>query len=155
MKNQCSLSPARLIRRWLGNEDGAITVEFVIIFPLLLALLVLIVFVSMLISTASDVQQVAHELARQSVSRLSRSAPPADVCKAMASDQAMIDQLLRQSVLLKSKDLKIQPCPTSPDAQGFVTVTVTYNFAGSFVQALGRNFGVDLGILTRVSTTKL
>ena len=155
MSNRSGISPARLLRRWLGNEDGAITVEFVIIFPLLLALLVLIVFVSMLISTASDVQQVAHELARQSVSRLSRSTPPADVCKAMAADKPMIDQLLRQSVLLKSKDLKILPCPTSPDAQGFVTVTVTYNFAGSFVQALGRNFGVDLGILTRVSTTKL
>lgn len=146
---------SRYANRYITDEKGAISVEFVVIFPLLLALLLAIVFISLLISTASDVQQVAHELARQSVSRLSRSTPPADVCKAMAADKPMIDQLLRQSVLLKSKDLKILPCPTSPDAQGFVTVTVTYNFAGSFVQALGRNFGVDLGILTRVSTTKL
>ncbi|MFE3836886.1 TadE/TadG family type IV pilus assembly protein [Pseudogemmobacter sonorensis] len=139
---------------WLRREDGAITVEFVIVFPLVLALLFLIVFVSFLISTASDVQQVAHELARQSIGQLSRAEPPADVCKALAEDTVLMEMLTRQSLLLDRADLTVLPCPNAPDADGFVTVTVTYNFAGSFVQSLGQNFGVNMGIITRTSIVR-
>ena len=142
-------------RAWARREDGAITVEFVIIFPLVLAFLFLIVFVSFLISTASDVQQVAHELARQSIGQFSRATPPPDVCVALANDDALMNALVRQSVLLDAADLTVLPCPDAPDEGGFVTVKVTYNFAGSFVQSLGQSFGVDLGIITRVSTIKL
>lgn len=143
------------LQLWLRREDGAITIEFVIIFPLVLALLFLIVFVSFLISTASDVQQVAHELSRQSIGLLARAAPPADVCTALANDAVLMDFLTGQSVLLNAADLTVLPCPGAPDANGFVTVTVTYNFSGSFVQSLGQNFGVDLGIITRTSTIRL
>ncbi|VDC21165.1 TadE/TadG family type IV pilus assembly protein [Pseudogemmobacter humi] len=143
------------MRRFLRPEEGAVTVEFVIIFPLVLLLFFLIVFASMGISTASDVQQVAHELARQSIGRLSRSAPVEDVCQDLASDTALMNHLVDQSLLLNPAKLAVQPCPTMPTADGFVTVTVTYNFAGSLVQALGKNFGLNLGIITRSSTVKL
>lgn len=147
--------PGRLIRRFRADRTGAVTVEFVIIFPLLLMLLLLIVFVSLLISTASDVQQLAHELSRQSLGRLTRSDPPADVCLAMAGDAALMNGLLQQTLLLRAEQLTVAPCPGMPDPDGFVTVTVTYNFAGSLVQALGENFGLDIGIITRTSTLKL
>ncbi|WP_283179171.1 TadE/TadG family type IV pilus assembly protein [Gemmobacter sp. 24YEA27] len=145
----------RAVRSWAKREDGAITIEFVIIFPLFLAFLFLIVFVSFLIATASDVQQLAHELARQSIGRLSRATPPADVCKSLADDEILMGVLIGQSVLLDPADLTVLPCPGAPDANGFVTVQVTYNFAGSFVQSLGQTFGVDLGIITRISAIKL
>lgn len=140
---------------WAKREDGAITIEFVIIFPLILAFLFLIVFVSFLIATASDVQQLTHELARQTVGQMSRATPPADVCQALANDAVLMDVLIRQSVLLDPADLTVLPCPDAPDANGFITVQVTYNFAGSFIQSLGQTFGVDLGIITRISTVKL
>lgn len=145
----------RRIRRFGADRAGAVTVEFVIIFPLLLMMLLLIVFVSLLISTASDVQQLAHELSRQSLGRLTRANPPADVCQVMAQDTALMNGLLQQTLLLRSEQLTVNPCPGMPDSDGFVTVTVTYNFAGSLVQALGENFGLDIGIITRTSTLKL
>lgn len=144
----------RRLRNFLAREDGALTVEFVIIFPLVLLFLFLIIFVSLLISTASDVQQVAHELSRQSLGRFSRSEAVEDVCQDLASESVLMNRLIGQSLLIDPAKLVIQPCPNMPAADGFVTVTVTYNFAGSLVQALGQNFGLDLGIITRSSAVR-
>lgn len=145
----------RALHRYAKREDGAITVEFVIIFPLILMLLFLIIFASMLIATASDVQQAAHELSRQSMRRFARSTPVVDVCTEMAADTTLMTWIHAQSVMLNPTKLSVAPCKGAPDANGFVTVTVSYNFAGSFVQAIGQNFGVNLGIITRTSTYKL
>lgn len=136
-------------------EDGGVTVEFVIIFPLLFLFLILIIFVSMMISTASDVQQLAHELSRQALGRLSSGATVADICLQMAADNTMMNKLIAQTVLVDASKLTVLPCPGQPSSDGYVTVTVTYNFAGSLVQALGQNVGVDLGLITRSSTIRL
>jgi hypothetical protein len=143
-----------LARRFAANRDGAITVEFVIIFPLLVALLFLIIFTSLLISTASDVQQVAHELARESLGRLSRGELIADLCVDMASDAELMDRLVTESLLLDEEKLNVLPCPGEPGEDGLVTLTVTYDFAGSTVSALGQNLGVTIGTITRTSIVR-
>lgn len=141
-------------RRFATDRDGAITVEFVIIFPLLVALLFLIIFASLLISTASDVQQVAHELARDSLGRLSRGEAVEDLCTDMASDADLMNRLVTESLLLNEEKLNVLPCPGEPGEDGIVTVTVRYDFAGSTVSALGQNLGVTIGTIERSSSVQ-
>ncbi len=136
----------RRLHAFLAGRDGAITVEFVIIFPLLMMVIFLIVFVSLLLSTTSDVQQVASDLARKSLSQVGADDVP-DICVPLR--QNVLPSLIEDALLLQADKLTLEPCPDQPDAGGFVTVTVTYNFAGSFVQSLGQSLGADLGIITR------
>lgn len=138
-------------RYYCADERGAITVEFVIIFPLVLLLLFLIIFTSLLIATASDVQQIAHELSRQSLGRMARNPSAPDICTEMSHDSVLMHGLTRNSLLIDPAKLVVRPCPEQPDTNGFVSISVSYNFAGSFVQALGQNFGVNLGIIHRGS----
>lgn len=149
------MTSPRQNRNGLGAEDGGVTVEFVVIFPLLFLFLILIIFVSMMISTASDVQQLAHELSRQALARLNSGAVIADVCQQMAKDTALMTKLIAQTVLVDASKLTVLPCPGQPSSDGYITVKLTYNFAGSLVQALGQNLGVDLGVISRSSTVRL
>lgn len=139
---------SRYANRYITDEKGAISVEFVVIFPLLLALLLAIVFISLLISTASDVQQVAHDLARASLRYIGRS-DVADICAKLRSD--VLPNLIDASILLKPSQFSLPNCPSQPDANGFVTVAVSYNYAGSTVQAVGNSLGVDIGVISRSS----
>lgn len=144
---------ARPLHAFLRRTDGAITTEFVIIFPLVILLIFFVIFVSLLISTASDVQQIAHELSRASLSYLTGSSPPADVCEVLRSD--VLPRLIEASVLVASDSLTLPSCAGQPDASGFVTITVTYDFVGSYVEWLGANFNLDVGLISRVSTIRL
>ena len=55
-----------VVRRWppVRGEAGAVTIEFVVIFPLILLILAFIAFVSFAIAAQSEVQQVAFERTR-------------------------------------------------------------------------------------------
>lgn len=144
-------STAPLLRTFLANRDGAVTTEFVIIFPIVIGLLFLITFVSLLVSTASDVQQVAHELARAAFPYAAQKAEGADICATLRT--SVLPRLIEQSLLLSPDKFTLLPCPAAPDAQGFITMQITYNMAGDYVAELGRNFGLNLGSLARSATT--
>ncbi|MDZ4394368.1 TadE/TadG family type IV pilus assembly protein [Cypionkella sp.] len=141
------------LRRFWRSTDAAVTTEFVIIFPLIILLIFFIVMISLLIGTTSDVQQIAHELARASFRYLGGATPPADLCAALRTD--VLSHLIDASVFITSSNLTLPACPGQPDANGYITITVTYNFAGSFVHELGQNFGLDIGLITRSSTARL
>ncbi|MDQ2065353.1 TadE/TadG family type IV pilus assembly protein [Xinfangfangia sp. CPCC 101601] len=146
---------SKRFQRFIKSSSGGVTVEFVIIFPLMVLLLILIVFASLLVSTASDVQQFAHELSREALGRFGSGAAITDVCTQMANDSGLMSRLLSQTLLVEPSKLTVLACPSQPSADGFVTVQVSYNFAGSLVQALGQNFGLDMGIISRSSTIRL
>ena len=146
----------RLVRLYSGplrSESGAVTAEFVILFPSVVALIGFLVLISLMISTTSDVQQVAHELARKSFRHLNGSTPPSDVCDKLRQED--LAGIVRETRLVRADKLTLRPCPGQPDAQGRVTIIVDYNFGGDFVQGLARSFGVDLGTITRSSVTFL
>jgi len=142
-----------MFRRFIKREDGAVTTEFVVIFPVVMALIGLLVLTSLLISAASDVQQVAHELSRKSFRYLSTGAPPADVCERLRQED--LPGVVRETLLLKAEKLTLLPCPGQPETGGRVTITVQYDFGGDFVQSVGRSFGLNLGRITRSSVTFL
>lgn len=138
---------SRAMAAFLRRETGAVTVEFVVIFPLIILLVTLIVFSSLLLSAASDVQQIAHDLARASFAYVDASPPVADFCASLRS--LVLPQLIGTTLTIQPAHLVLLPCPGMPDAAGYITITVTYDFAGSFIQSLGRNLGVELGQITR------
>lgn len=138
---------------FLRRTDGAITAEFVIIFPLVILLIFFIIMVSMLIATSSDIQQIAHELSRASFAYLTGSSPPADVCAVLRTD--VLPRLIEASTLVSAEKLTLPACAGQPDASGFVTITVTYDFVGSYIAWLGENFNIDIGQITRTSTLRL
>lgn len=142
---------ARALRRFGRDSTGSVTAEFVIIFPVVMALLFLIAFVSMLVSAASDLQQLAHELSRSAFSLAPRKAPGEDLCNTLRT--TVLPELLTQSLLLNHNKLTLLPCPNAPNANGYITVQVSYNFAGDYVANLGRSFGLNLGVVSRSSTT--
>lgn len=142
---------ARNNSTFMREEDGAITTEFVIIFPVVMALLFLIVFISLLIAAVSDVQQIAHDLARSSFRHLGAAEPPADICSVLAAEA--LPGLVVNSLLLSTEKLAVMPCPGQPDPGGYFTISVNYTFAGDAVQSIGETFGIEIGTVTRSSTT--
>lgn len=140
-----------LARSFPRDNSGAISVEFVVVFPLLVLLLMLIVFVSLLISTASDVQQITHEMARASFKYLGDSSIT-NICAKLRSD--VLPHMLENSALLSVDRFTLLDCPGQPDASGFITITARYDFAGSIVQSIGEMFNFDLGLITRSSRIK-
>ncbi|SEC65024.1 TadE/TadG family type IV pilus assembly protein [Rhodobacter sp. 24-YEA-8] len=138
----------RPLLRFFLRSDAAVTTEFVIIFPLVLALIFLIVFISMYISAASDLQQVVHELARYSYRYTGR--PEANqLCATLERDAVPI--LVNASLLLHPENFTLISCspPQGPDR--IIVIAASYDFAGSFVQSVGRTLGLSIGTITRQS----
>lgn len=139
--------PGRL-QRFLSCPNGAVTAEFVIVFPLVLALVFLIVFISMYISAASDLQQVVHDLARYSYRYVGR--PEANqLCATLQREAVPI--LVNASLLLHPDNFTLISCspPQGPDK--IIIITASYDFAGSFVQSVGQTLGLNIGTISRQS----
>ncbi len=130
------------------TEEGAVSTEFVIIFPLVLALLFLILFISMYIAAASDLQQVVHDLARYS-HRFSGRVEANQLCATLRSDAVPV--LVNATFLLKPENFSLISCSPPQGADRIVTIVASYDFGGSFIQSIGRSLGISIGTITRQS----
>lgn len=131
----------------LRAEAGAVTVEFVVIFPAFLLMLALIAFVSLLIASQSEVQQVAFELARKGFSLVGQNYE-GDICLKLGQDY--LPALAENSLTLSAA--KFEPmatCPNQPAASGLLTISVTYDLAGGAASQFSQMLGVNLGQITR------
>lgn len=129
------------------SEAGVVTVEFVIIFPVLILFLALIGFVSFLIAEQSEVQQVAFELARKGIALVGQNYT-GDLCTKLASDY--MPALIENSVTLTaSKFQTLAACPSQPSSSGVLTISVSYDLLGSGASAFGQMLGISLGDITR------
>lgn len=133
------------------DQAGAVTTEFVIIFPVVIALIFFVVFISLLIASVSDVQQIAHELSRGSLRYSDPNMPHADICSQLAAE--LLPQLLEQSFFLDPSKLTVLPCPNQPEVSGRFTVSIQYSFLGDYVKSVGENLGIALGDVARSSAT--
>ncbi len=142
------LPDGRWRRALLRNESGAVTIEFVVIFPLILLLLGFIAFVSFAIAAQSEVQQVAFELTRFGMLLAQNPGFDGDICATLASDYA--PRLIENTVTLSPENFTLPAtCPGQPDASGVLTVSVTYDMVGSLADAFSQNLGITLGEITR------
>ncbi|NPD16775.1 hypothetical protein HOY34_16405 [Xinfangfangia sp. D13-10-4-6] len=102
----------------------------------------------MYISIASDVQQIAHDLARYSA-RYPPSASNADICASMSS--GILPVLVDASFLLHSENFTILECSAEHGADAVFSVTVEYDMSLSYVKEIARLFDLDVGSIRRVS----
>ena len=149
-----TLSPKARLARFAGCERGAITIEFLIWTPMLMYVGICMFVLSYYLATASEVQQVAHELARSSLTLANVSAVEGDLCTAMNSE-VLPSVVSRMAIVHLTSFVPVQACPTFPDANGFVTVSVTYDLSQSAIHSLGKMIGFDLNSMTRVSTVQM
>ncbi len=143
----------RAARRFARDDRGSMTIEFLIMFPILLFFLFFILAVSYYLGTASDVQQAAQTLARSSIGVLSRDAD-ADVCATLTSD--ILPDVIEQSPLLELENVVFAAsCTDQPAEDGSVTISLTYDLAGSTLQAFGRNAGFSFTQITRSASIRM
>lgn len=140
--------------RFLGDKSAAVTVEFVIIFPALVAFLLFIFATSIYIGTASDVQQLAQMLARASLSIVNGPEPIGDICARLGSE--VLPNIIDQSTLLRIENVSFPAsCPAQPSQDGTVTVSVIYDLTGSTLQAVSEMLGLDFVRIERSAVALL
>lgn len=146
--------PKPLVVRFLRDESAAVTVEFVILFPALVAFLLLIFATSIYIGTASDVQQLAQMLARASLPIVNGPEPIGDICARLGND--VLPTIIDQSPLLRMENVSFPAsCPSQPSQDATITVTVTYDLTGSTLQALSEMLGLGFGRIERSAVALL
>lgn len=140
------------LARLYHDTRGSVTVEFVIIFPAVIMLILFIIYASSLIATVSDVQQLAYELARSAIPVNARMTSPGDICAVLNNDY--LQSLIAHSVMLKPSTVsQIPACPI--DANGQITVRVTVDLLGNGVASVASDLGIKLGTITRTATIRL
>lgn len=129
-------------------EDGAVAVEFAVILPLFIGLILTAVSASLHFATTSDLQQLAHELARSSL----RYAPDSGWCDALTTD--WLTRFAANLPMLNPPDIQSVQCDYDV-ASGIAEVSVTYDAANSAGSILGRLVGLDMGTIARQSFVRL
>lgn len=135
-------------RRWLEAENGTAAVEFVVLLPFVIGLLGLISWASVSLAVASDVQQLAHELAR--------SALP------VADSETWCDDIKSRMVLPLASNLPLLDpgrvhdvnCAIDPDTR-LLTVDVSYDAQGTLGSFLGAVIGLHTDSFRRASFVQL
>ncbi|WP_370205811.1 TadE/TadG family type IV pilus assembly protein [Pararhodobacter marinus] len=126
------------------DETGSTTVEFVVLLPFLIGILGLVVTSSLYLALASDVQQLAHELARASLS----VAHEDDWC-ARVEDE-MVAPLAANLPLLEPERVDAVACDSDPDTR-LLRVSVVYNTSGTLGAILGSMIGLQFQSFQRAS----
>ena len=144
----------RVFRRFGASETGTITVEFVIWFPVIMMIGVVMFVLSFYIATGSEVQQVAHEMARSSFRLVNGAALEGDLCQEMETE-VLPDVVARMALLDADRFVSQGPCPAQPDGNNYVTVSVTYSLNGTVLQSLAGMIGFQFDTISRTSTIQL
>ncbi len=129
---------------FLAAEDGASTVEFVVMLPFLIALLGLIASASLYLAVASDVQQLAHELARAALP----VADDADWCDTV--QDRMVAPLADNLPLLSPERVTGVQCGHDATT-GILSISVNYDTRGTLGAILGSAIGLRFDSFQRAS----
>jgi Flp pilus assembly protein TadG len=141
--------------RLLREDDGAVSVEFMILLPALLLFVVFIFVVSLYLGTASDVQQAAQTLARAALPILNSGEENVDVCARLISSN-MVQAVVDQTAFLSIDKLTFPTsCTDQPAADGSVSITLVYNLAGSTLSSLSNLVGLDFVQIERSAVVYL
>ena len=127
---------------WRG-EEGAVAVEFALVLPLLLAILLGIVCFGQYFSIAHSLQQLAAESARHSVLELSEA-------NRMAKAEEYILGASSRLPILQSGKVSHAISPATTAGPGIV-VTISYNLSGSAIDLVDGFLGLDIPEVSRSS----
>ena len=142
MKRQTLIK--RRLMVWSRDESAASTVEFVVLLPFLIGMLGLIASASLYFAVASDVQQLAHELARASLS----VAEEDDWCDDIRATRATA--LAQNLPTLDPARVSEVSCARD-GTSGLLSVTVLYDTRGTLGAILGSAIGLQFDSFQRSS----
>ena len=138
--------------RFRQSEEGTSSVEFVIIFPAIMLVILTYVAISIYIATLSDVQQVASDLARQSLKYVDMGESQDEVCAALDSEG--LPELTPHFSFATHTRITGVDCVLNADRTN-VSVSVTYDLNGHYIQRFGKTVGLDVGTFTRSGYMRL
>ena len=131
-----------MMGRALREDAGAVTVEFMILLPALLLILIFIFVVSLYLGTASDVQQAAQTLARASFRVVHSGEEVVDICAQLSEE--MLGDVIEQAAFLNAEKVTFPAtCADQPAEDGSVTITMVYDLTGSSLSSLSELVGLD------------
>lgn len=139
-------------REFWSSEKGAVTAEFVIILPLLVAIFILIGSTSALFATATELQQISFELARMSVRYAEPGRDVAAVCADLMRNQSATAYQL--GYYIDPEQVRAVTCTGDPVSR-VLTVSIVYDLSGHFGATSGRMIGIDIESLTRTARLQL
>lgn len=131
------------LRKFVRNEEGATAVEFVLVLPLLLAILFGIICFGQYFAIANSLQQLAAEAARHSVLELVASERQALAVDFIANAGERFSFLGSDKV---TSDISLL-ASSVPGIQ----VTLTYDLRGSAIDVFDAFLGLDINEITRSS----
>jgi len=147
-KRQTGARNGRICHDFFGCAEGAVAVEFVIVLPVLLALVLLIAASSLHFAVSTEVQQLAFELARASLP-IAGSDGWCDTLNAVATAN-----FIPRFSLLEATRLEGVTCAFD-SASGFASVVVNYDMSNTMASVLGRAVFLDLDAFSRSAWVQL
>lgn len=139
-------------RHFWSSESGAVTVEFVILLPLILAIFILIGSTSALFVTATELQEISFSMARMSVRYDEPGRDVTAVCADLIHNQSATAYQLGHYI--DPNQIRALTCSGDP-ASRVVTVSIAYDLTGHFGAVFGRLIGMDVESLTRTARLQL
>lgn len=133
--------------KFLRDTSGAVSAEFAIILPALLMIFVLIASASVLLVTASEVQQVSFELTRGSVRYYEPGIAASDLCNKV--QDTLAPSVIKTGNFLSPERFTDISCAF--DASDALTVSVTYDLRNLPIVILGGFIGLQISEFTRTS----
>lgn len=137
-----NIADSARLRRLLEQDRGAVAVEFVVVLPALILLLLLFVSSALHFALASDVQQLATELARAALPYANDSA----ACTVVVQ---LWSDVVTGSFPLLSPDRVVEVACRYDAAVGLAQIQVTYDTHGTPGSLLGRLVGLDVESIIR------
>ena len=117
-----------ILQRWIANRDGASAIEFALVFPVFLLIVLGIIAYGAYLAAVHGVQQLAAEAARSSIGGLS-----ADERATLA--ETYVSAHAATYPLIAPHRLTVSAGAADPSGQVY-RVTVTYDASGMFIYSL-------------------
>lgn len=147
----------RLRRAWSRfwrDEGGSASIEFVLWVPMLTYIGAAMFVLSYYMATASEVQQVANELVRATISRIGVDQSNTQICGDL--EEKVLPRVMQTMSLLRAN--RLQPFAATGcqrDSQDFLYLTITYDLTGTGLHNLSKMLGFTLTSITRRSVVQL
>lgn len=130
------------------DESGAATVEFVVVVSGLILVACTIGALCLYLATNSDVQQIAADLSRRSLTYVDRGFDESEVCAQLRSHHL---QSLAEGLPMIDPD-RVTEVRCAYDESGHkLKVLVSYDLAGTLAQRFGLLIGMDIDELNRAA----
>ncbi|WP_226780748.1 TadE/TadG family type IV pilus assembly protein [Oceaniglobus trochenteri] len=127
--------------RFLRAEDGNISVEFVILLPGIFLVCLTIAAICLYFATLSDVQQLASDMTRLSLTYVDRAIPTNELCLALQSD--LMPKLAEGLPFVTPERVNSVICHSGESGRT-ISVMVQYDLAETLAHRLGGLIGFTI-----------